>query len=126
MERLSTALIPSRLQFVFLGIPRLVYRLHLKFLPKVREMNDKGAQGILLNLALFRQTFSSFRYPENQLYSKAHWFASNIFLSGDRIVMALKSIKKSFTLEEIEPIFQMPQKQAESLDAVRILFRQAD
>jgi hypothetical protein len=127
MERLSTALIPARLQFVFLGIPRLVYKLHLKFLPKVKEINDKGAQGILLNLALFRQTFSSFRYPENQLYSKAHWFASNIFLSGDRIVMALKSIKKSFTLEEIEPIFQMPQKAADnSLESVRILFRQGD
>lgn len=127
MERLAPNLTPSRLMFVFIGIPRLVYNLHILFLPKVKEINDKGTTALIdQNIALFRNTFSTFKYPEPTMYSKTLWFISHIYLSTDRILMALKQSKKFFTYEEIAPVFQMQQKasesQAEALEALKILF----
>lgn len=113
-DRLETCLVQSRHLFVFIGIPKLVYALHIKFLPMVRDINDKGTQAILLNLQLFRQTFSSSPFPDMNMFSKTHWFVSNIYLSPDRILLALKQTKKFFTYEEMAPVFQMHQKQNEN------------
>lgn len=127
-DKLETCLVQSRHLFVFIGIPKLVYALHIKFLPMVREINDKGAQAILLNLQLFRQTFSSSTFPDMPMFSKTHWFVSNIYLSPDRILLALKQTKKFFTFEEMSPVFQMHQKQnennAEALETLREMFNE--
>ncbi|OHT15563.1 hypothetical protein TRFO_02910 [Tritrichomonas foetus] len=125
-ERLEPCLVSSRLLFAFIGIPNLVYALHIRFLPQVREINEKGAQAILQNLMLFRQTFSNTHFPEMPMFSKAHWFANNIYLAPDRIIHALKGKKQFFTYDEIKPIFQMQQKQneniADALEELQLLF----
>ena len=62
------------------------------------------------------------------MFSKTHWFVSNIYLSPDRILLALKQTKKFFTFEEMSPVFQMHQKQneniAEALETLREMFNE--
>lgn len=121
-DQLETCLVPSRHLFSFIGIPTLIYTLHIKYLPLVKEINDKGTQAILKNLQLFRQTFSNCPYPDIASLQKTQWFVTNIFYSPDRFLMALKTAKRFFTLDEIQPVFKMPQKQNENIDeALRAL-----
>ena len=127
MDWLSPFLMPNRLLFVFLGLPRLIYLLHMKFVPRVREINDKGAEAVTKNMDIFRQTFGSFKYPDMKMYSKSHWFVSRIAFSSERILNALRanSTKYFFTYDEVAPAIQMQQKanesQAEVLEALKDL-----
>jgi hypothetical protein len=118
MERLSPLLAPSRLLFVFIGIPRLVYSLHIWFLPRVREINERGSQSILQNLSLFKHLFGGFKYPDLVWYGKAHWIATNVTLSCDRLLVFVQQHMNSFTLEEVLPLFEMPQKASETRDII--------
>ena len=127
MDWLTPVLMPNRLLFVFLGLPRLIYQLHMKFVPRVREINDKGAEAVTKNMDIFRQTFGSFKYPDMKMFSKSHWFVSRIAFSSERILIALRasSTKYYFTYDEVAPAIQMQQKanesQAEVLEALKDL-----
>jgi hypothetical protein len=125
MERLTPVLTSSRLLFVFIGIPRLVYSLHITFLPHVREINEKGGQAIIQNLAHFKHLFSGFKYPEVAIYAKAHFIAQNIALSAKQLFLLVQENQKWFTIEEVLPIFEMPDKASDpmfSAQAIRELY----
>jgi hypothetical protein len=124
IKKLQERLMPSRLMFVSIGLPRLVYLLHIRYVPKVKWINDKGSQAILRDLVYLREEFSHLKYQDIPLYTKASWIASNVWSSPDRIIQALKPVKKNFTFEEIEPMITMQNKTNENSEAAREKLKQ--
>ena len=127
MEMLKPCLIPSRFSFVFIGIARLVYDIHIRFIPRLREIDDKGVQQLTKNLSELNQALSVLQYPETMIYKKALIFVSNITFSTDRILVQIQQYKDLFTLDEIEPVFNMEQKrnekQEENLQKLRHILK---
>ena len=79
-ETLSHKLTPPIQLFAFINIPKLLFDLHIKYIPRVIDINEKGSQLLANNLVLFNQTFSAFHDIYQSEFRKAFWFASNIYL----------------------------------------------
>lgn len=126
-DNISSCLTPARNSFVFIGIARLVYNIHIKYVPRIREISDKGASQLTQNLSALNQTLSTLQYPEPAIYKKALVFVSNISYSTDRILMQIAQQKDLFTYEEMEPVFNMQQKlnerHAENLEKLKQLLQ---
>lgn len=126
-ENISPCLTPSRFGFVFIGLPRLVNEIHIKYVPRVREISDKGAAQLTMNLSALNQSLSISQYPDTSTYKKALVFVSNISYSTDRILMQIAQQKDLFTYEEMEPVFNMQQKMnerhAENLEKLKQLLQ---
>ncbi|EAY02711.1 hypothetical protein TVAG_440900 [Trichomonas vaginalis G3] len=126
-ENIINCLTPARYSFVFIGLARLVYNIHIKYVPRIREISDKGAAQLTMNLSALNQSLSTLQYPETVIYKKALVFISNISYSTDRILMQIAQQKDLFTYEEMEPVFNMQQKMnerhAENLEKLRQLLQ---
>ncbi|EAY11999.1 hypothetical protein TVAG_271820 [Trichomonas vaginalis G3] len=126
-DNIGNCLTPARNSFVFIGIARLVYNIHIRYGPRIREISDKGAAQLTMNLSALNQHLSSIQYPEQSIYKKTLVFVSNISYSTDRILMQIAQQKDLFTYEEMEPVFNMQQKMnehhAENLDKLRQLLK---
>lgn len=126
-ETMRPCLTPERFTFVFIGIPRLVYDIHIRFVPRLREINDKGAIKLTTNLSAINQAFASLQYPEIPIYKKALALVSNISYSAARILLQIEQMKDLFTYEEMEPVFNMQQKMdekhEENLEKLRQLLK---
>jgi len=112
-EKLSHCLTKGKLQFVFIGIPTLVYNIHIKYMPKIKVINEKGSITLFFNLEYLKNAFNKLPYQDKTSLQKAQWFAHNLHLSSDIFLIELKKYAQMFKLTEIKPFFEMEQKKNE-------------
>ncbi|KAH0789143.1 hypothetical protein GPJ56_006941 [Histomonas meleagridis] len=116
-ELLSHKLTQSLYLFAFVNLPKLVFNLFVRFIPKITEINENGSKVLTNDVTLLNQAFILlFQDLYQEDFRKAFWFTTNAFLSSERLFAQIKLAKKSFTFEELEPIFEMPQKAAEQFN----------